>query len=94
MEAYGWKAAPQYVVRDRDAVYGDIFIRRVRAMGIPVAAHTHHLEDRGATAGGRCEEARAQRVSLRCQVFLGTPASTHRLRICVMAVTSLGCRIL
>jgi hypothetical protein len=33
MEAYGWKAAPQYVVRDRDAVYGDIFIRRLRAMG-------------------------------------------------------------
>jgi hypothetical protein len=33
-EAYGWKAAPQYVVRDRDAVYGDIFIRRLRAMGI------------------------------------------------------------
>ena len=21
-EAYGWKAAPQYVIRDRDAVYG------------------------------------------------------------------------
>ena len=41
MEAYGWKAAPQYVVRDRDAVYGDIFIRRLRAMGIrdrPTAA--------------------------------------------------------
>ena len=33
-EAYGWKAAPQYVVRDGDAVYGDIFIRRLRAMGI------------------------------------------------------------
>ena len=23
-EAYGWKAAPRYVVRDRDAVYGDV----------------------------------------------------------------------
>jgi transposase InsO family protein len=43
MEAYGWKAAPQYVVRDRDAVYGDIFIRRLRAMGIrdqPTAARS------------------------------------------------------
>jgi hypothetical protein len=42
-EAYGWKAAPQYVVRDRDAVYGDIFIRRLRAMGIrdrPTAARS------------------------------------------------------
>jgi len=33
-EAYGWTAAPLYIVRDRDAVYGDIFKRRVRAMGI------------------------------------------------------------
>ena len=24
-EAYGWTAAPQYLVRDRDAVYGDVF---------------------------------------------------------------------
>jgi hypothetical protein len=32
-EAYGWKVAPQYIIRDR-AVYGDIFIRRLRAMGI------------------------------------------------------------
>jgi len=28
-----------------------------------VAAHVHHLEDRRATGGGRCQEARAQRVS-------------------------------
>jgi hypothetical protein len=33
-EAYGWKAAPRYIIRDRDAVYGDVFIRRLRAMGI------------------------------------------------------------
>ena len=25
---------PKYIVRDRDCVYGDVFIRRVRAMGI------------------------------------------------------------
>lgn len=30
-EAYGWQQAPQYIVRDRDCVYGDVFIRRVRA---------------------------------------------------------------
>src|SRR5262245_11172273 len=39
-EAYGWQQAPQYIVRDRDCVYGDVFIRRLRAMGIrdrPVA---------------------------------------------------------
>jgi transposase InsO family protein len=26
--------APRYIIRDRDAVYGDDFIRRLRAMGI------------------------------------------------------------
>jgi hypothetical protein len=41
--AYGWTAAPPYIVRDpdRDAIYGDIFIRRLKAMGIrdrPTAA--------------------------------------------------------
>jgi transposase InsO family protein len=33
-EAFGWRDAPWYVVRDRDRVYGSEFIRRVRAMGI------------------------------------------------------------
>ena len=33
-EAYGWQQAPQYIVRDRDCVYGDVFMRRLRAMGI------------------------------------------------------------
>jgi len=33
-EAYGWKAAPRHIIRDRDAVYGDVFIHRLRAMGI------------------------------------------------------------
>jgi transposase InsO family protein len=42
-EAYGWKAAPRYVVCDRDGVYGDVFVRRLRAMGIrdrPTAARS------------------------------------------------------
>jgi hypothetical protein len=33
-EAYAWKVAPRYIIRDRDAVYGDVFIRRLRAMSI------------------------------------------------------------
>jgi transposase InsO family protein len=33
-EACGWESAPQYLVRDRDRVYGEAFTRRVRAMGI------------------------------------------------------------
>ena len=33
-EACGWEAAPEYVVRDRDCVYGEAYIRRLRMMGI------------------------------------------------------------
>jgi transposase InsO family protein len=33
-EAYGWQQTPPYIIRDRDCVYGDVFIHRVRAMGI------------------------------------------------------------
>jgi transposase InsO family protein len=33
-EACGWESAPQYLVRDRDRVYGETFTRRIRAMGI------------------------------------------------------------
>ena len=33
-EAYGWDAALDYIVRDRDCVYGRAYVRRLRAMGI------------------------------------------------------------
>jgi len=33
-EACGWDAAPTYLVRDRDRVYGEVYTRRLRAMGI------------------------------------------------------------
>jgi transposase InsO family protein len=33
-EAYSWQQAPRYILRDRDCMYGDAFIRRLRAMGI------------------------------------------------------------
>ena len=33
-EACGWKQGPRYLVRDRDSIYGEVFIRRLRAMGI------------------------------------------------------------
>jgi len=33
-EACGWEAAPRYIIRDRDRVYGEVFTRRLRAMGI------------------------------------------------------------
>jgi transposase InsO family protein len=34
IEAIGWDEPPRYLVRDRDRVYGEVFTRRVRAMGI------------------------------------------------------------
>jgi transposase InsO family protein len=33
-EAFGWEEAPRYIIRDRDRAYGDIVVRRLRAMGI------------------------------------------------------------
>ena len=33
-EVCGWDLTPQYLIRDRDGVYGEIFTRRLRAMGI------------------------------------------------------------
>ena len=42
-EACGWEWTPSYIVRDRDRVYGEIFTRRLRAMGIrdrPTAPHS------------------------------------------------------
>ena len=52
-EAIGWEKPPQYLLRDRDQVYGDAFMRRIAAMGIrdqPTAA-------RSPWQNGYCERA-------------------------------------
>jgi transposase InsO family protein len=33
-EACGWEQIPRYLIRDRDGAYGEIFLRRVRSIGI------------------------------------------------------------
>ena len=33
-QACGWERAPLYLIRDRDACYGTIFVRRVQSLGI------------------------------------------------------------
>jgi transposase InsO family protein len=33
-EACGWERPPSHLIRDRDACYGNVFIRRLRALGI------------------------------------------------------------
>ena len=32
--ACGWEQAPRYLIRDRDGAYGEVFIRRLRSIGI------------------------------------------------------------
>ena len=52
-EAYGWKAAPRYVIRDRDAVYGDLFIRRLRAMAFGIGQPRRDRRGRTGIVKGR-----------------------------------------
>src|SRR6516225_7519744 len=33
-EAFPWDEAPRYLIRDQDRIYGDVTMRRIRAMGI------------------------------------------------------------
>jgi hypothetical protein len=33
-EACGWEQAPRYLIRDWDGVFGELFVRRLRSMGI------------------------------------------------------------
>ncbi|MGH2507540.1 MAG: integrase core domain-containing protein [Ktedonobacteraceae bacterium] len=33
-QACGWKKIPRYLIRDRDGAYGEMFVRRLRSMGI------------------------------------------------------------
>ena len=33
-EAFPWNEAPRFLIRDRDRIYGDVTLRRIRAMGI------------------------------------------------------------
>jgi transposase InsO family protein len=43
VEAFPWDEAPEYLVRDRDAVYGEVVKRRLRGLGIrdrPIAPHS------------------------------------------------------
>ncbi|MBN1348903.1 integrase, partial [candidate division KSB1 bacterium] len=41
VEALPWDAAPRYLLRDRDRIYGDRFRRRVKSMGIEEALTTY-----------------------------------------------------
>src|ERR1700682_1385281 len=77
-EAYGWKVAPGYIIRDRDAVYGDVFIRRLRAMGI----RDRPTAPRSPWQNGYCERAigSIRRDCLDHVVVVGERHLRHLLR--------------
>jgi hypothetical protein len=77
-EAYGWKGAPRYIIRDRDAVNGDVFIRRLRAMSI----RDRPTAPRSPWQSGYCERAigSIRREFLDHVVVLGERHLRHLLR--------------
>jgi len=77
-EAYGWKAAPRYIIRDRDGVYGDVFIRRLRAMSI----RDRPTAPRSPWQNGYCERAigSIRRECLDHVVVFGERHLRHLLR--------------
>jgi transposase InsO family protein len=52
-EAVGWERPPIWLLRDRDQVYGEKFVRRIRAMGI----RDHPIAARSTWQNGHCERA-------------------------------------
>jgi hypothetical protein len=34
VEACGWEQASRYLIRDRNGAYGEVFVRKLRSMGI------------------------------------------------------------
>src|ERR1700737_4461406 len=52
-EACGWEQIPRYLIRDRDGAYGELFIRRVRSIGI---------RDRPTSPRSRWQNAYAERL--------------------------------
>ena len=77
-EAYGWKVAPRHIIRDRDAVYGDVFIRRLRAMSI----RDRPTAPRSPSQNGYCERAigSIRRECLDQVVVFGERHIRHLLR--------------
>ena len=77
-EACGWRLTPRYIVRDRDAIYGSVFLRRLRAMGI----RDRPTAPRSPWQNGYCESAigSIRRDCLDHVVVLGERHLRHLLR--------------
>ncbi|HEX4166722.1 MAG TPA: hypothetical protein VHZ55_14750, partial [Bryobacteraceae bacterium] len=51
-EAFPWDSAPQYLLRDRDRIFGLDFVDQVKAMGIKQVLRHHALPGKGPTWNG------------------------------------------
>ncbi|HUL08699.1 MAG TPA: integrase core domain-containing protein [Candidatus Acidoferrum sp.] len=78
-EAFPWDTAPRYLVRDRDAVYGHVVRRRLRALGV---------RDRPTAPRSPWQNAYAERligsVRLECTDQVIVLGETHLRRIVAM----------
>ena len=72
------ESTPRYIIRDRDAVYGEVFIRRLRAMGI----RDRPTAPRSPWQNGYCERAigSIRRECLDHVVVFGERHLRHLLR--------------
>ena len=52
-EAFGWDAPPRYLLRDRDQIYGSVFVQRVRAWASAIGPSRHSRHGRTDIAKGR-----------------------------------------
>src|ERR1700716_3848069 len=87
-EGYGWNVAPRYIIRDRDALYGDVFIRRLRTMGI----RDRPTAPRSPWQNGHCERAIGpiRRECLYHLVVFGEGRLFHLLRFFATSFNKAG----
>jgi hypothetical protein len=73
-EALPWDTAPPFLLRDRDALYGSVFSKRVDAMGIAEVV---------TAPGSSWQNAYVERVSARSAESVWTTSSSSTSAICV-----------
>jgi hypothetical protein len=69
-EAFPWDDAPQYLIRDRDRIYGAVVTRRLRAMGI---------RDKPTAPASPWQNGFAERLIGSCDLMLVTTTTSERI---------------
>jgi len=72
-EAFPWQEAPQHLIRDRDAVYGAVFLKRLNAMGIrdhPTAPRSPWQNAYAERLIGSVRRACLDRIVVTCEAHL------------------------